>query len=180
LSRPPSQTWRTFLANHVTAFASMDFFTVSTLTGRLLFAFVILSHDRRRIVHVNCTGTPTSAWTAQQLVEAFPDDTAPGWLLRDRDNVYDEQVRRRIATLGITDPRRVEFAESLAESVRRTGDRLSASGVSESRHRAQRDASTTDRSRVSRLLPSEPHAFSHWVRMYLTGGPRAHGSARSS
>jgi transposase InsO family protein len=103
LSRPPSQTWRTFLANHVSALASMDFFTVRTLTGRLLFVFVVLSHDRRRIVHVNCTARPTSAWTAQQLLEAFPDDTAPRWLLRDRDNVYDEQVRRRIASLGITD-----------------------------------------------------------------------------
>lgn len=65
LSRPPSQTWRTFLANHVSALASMDFFTVSTVTGRLLFAFVVLSHDRRRIVHLNCTSHPTSAWTAQ-------------------------------------------------------------------------------------------------------------------
>ena len=103
LSRPPSQTWRTFLANHLAAFASMDFFTVSTLTGRLLFVFVILSHDRRRILHVNCTARPTSAWTAQQLVEAFPDDTAPRWLLRDRDTIYNEQVRRRIVSLGMTD-----------------------------------------------------------------------------
>ncbi|HUK37256.1 MAG TPA: integrase core domain-containing protein, partial [Vicinamibacterales bacterium] len=95
--------WRTFLANHVSALASMDFFTVRTLTGRLLFVFVVLSHNRRRIVYVNCTARPTSAWTAQQLVEAFPDDTAPRWLLRDRDNVYDEQVRRRIGSLGITE-----------------------------------------------------------------------------
>jgi transposase InsO family protein len=103
LSRPPSQTWRTFLANHVAAFASMDFFTVSTLTGRLLFVFVVLSHDRRRILHVNCTERPTSAWTAQQLNEAFPEATAPRWLLRDRDRIYDETVRRRIARLGITE-----------------------------------------------------------------------------
>jgi transposase InsO family protein len=103
LSRPPSQTWRTFLTNHLAAFASMDFFTVSTLTGRLLFVFVVLSHDRRRILHVNCTARPTSAWTAQQLNEAFPDDTAPRWLLRDRDRIYDETVRRRIARLGITE-----------------------------------------------------------------------------
>src|SRR5262249_48030232 len=101
LSRPPSQTWHTFLANHVSALASMDFFTVQTWTGRLLFVFVVLSHHRRRIVHINCTARPTSAWTAQQLVEAFPDDTAPRWLLRDRDNIYDERVRRRIASLGI-------------------------------------------------------------------------------
>ena len=63
-----------------------------TLTGRLLFVFVVLSHDRRRIVHVNCTARPTSAWTAQQIVEAFPTDTAPRWLLRDRDNIYDDHV----------------------------------------------------------------------------------------
>ena len=103
LSRPPSETWRTFLVNHVAALASMDFFTVRTLTGRLLFVFVILSHDRRRIVHLNCTARPTSAWTAQQLIESFPDDSAPRWLLRDRDNIYDDHVRRRIASLGITE-----------------------------------------------------------------------------
>ena len=126
LSRPPSQTWRTFLANHVAALASMDFFTVSTLTGRLLFVFVVLSHDRRRIVHVNCTAYPTSAWTAQQLVEAFPDDTAPRWLLRDRDSIYDEQVRRRIATLGIAEvvssplsPWQSPYVERVIGSIRR-------------------------------------------------------------
>ena len=81
----------------------MDFFTVSTLTGRLLFVFVVLSHDRRRIVHINCTPHPTSAWTAQQLVEAFPEDSAPRWLLRDRDTIYDDAGRRRIASLGITE-----------------------------------------------------------------------------
>jgi hypothetical protein len=77
----------------------MDFFTVSTLTGRVLFVLVLISHDRRRIVHVNLTEHPTSAWTAQQLVDAFPEDSAPRWLLRDRDS--DNQVRRRIASLGI-------------------------------------------------------------------------------
>jgi transposase InsO family protein len=102
-SRPPSQTWRTFLTNHLAALVSMDFFTVSTLTGRVLFVPVLLSHDRRRIVHINCTEHPTSVWTAQQLVEAFPEDTAPRWLLRDRDSIYDATVRRRIVSLGITD-----------------------------------------------------------------------------
>ena len=126
LSRPPSQTWRTFLANHVAAIASMDFFTVSTLTGRLLFVFVILSHNRSRILHVNCTARPTSAWTAQQVVEAFPDDTAPRWLMRDRDTIYDERVRRRIASLGITElvssPRRPwqnPYVERVIGSMRR-------------------------------------------------------------
>jgi putative transposase len=85
--RPPSQTWRTFLTNHVTALASVDFFTVPTVTGRLLFVFVVLLHHRRRIVHFNVTEHPTAAWTAQQLVEAFPDGTAPRWVLRDRDAI---------------------------------------------------------------------------------------------
>jgi transposase InsO family protein len=75
---------------------------VQTLTGRLLFVCVVLSHHRRRILHVHCTARPTSAWTAQQLVEACPDEPAPRWRLRDRDHIDDEQVRRRIAGLGIT------------------------------------------------------------------------------
>jgi putative transposase len=126
LSRPPSQTWRTFLANHVSALASMDFFTVATLTGRLLFVFVVLSHTRRRIMHINCTAHPTSAWTAQQLVEAFPEDTAPRWLLRDRDAIYDEAVRRRIASFGMTEvvssprsPWQRPYVERVIGSIRR-------------------------------------------------------------
>jgi hypothetical protein len=73
-SRPPSQTWRTFLTNHGACAASIDFFTVPTLTGRLLFVLVVLSHHRRRIAHVNITAHPTATWSAQQGVDAFPDD----------------------------------------------------------------------------------------------------------
>jgi putative transposase len=124
--RSPSQTWRTFLTNHVSALVSMDFFTVSTLTGRLLFVLVLLSHDRRRIVHLNCTDHPTSTWTAQQLVEAFPEDSAPRWLLRDRDSIYNDEVRRRVASLGITEvvssplsPWQSPYVERLIGSIRR-------------------------------------------------------------
>jgi hypothetical protein len=92
--RPPSQTWRTFLENHLASAASMDFFTVPTLTGRVLFVPVVLSHHRRRIVHFNVTEHPTAAWSAQQVVDAFPDDTAPSWLHRDRDAVYGDVFRR--------------------------------------------------------------------------------------
>jgi hypothetical protein len=99
--RPPSQTWRTFLANHLTTMVSMDFFTVSTLTGRVLFVLVLLSHQRRRIVHVNITEHPTAEWTAQQVSDAFPDDTAPAWLLRDRDAIYGDAFQRRVAGMGI-------------------------------------------------------------------------------
>jgi len=85
--RPRSQTWQTFLTNHVATLASMDFFTMPTLTGRVLFVLVLLTHHRRRIIHINITEHPTAAWTAQQIVDAFPDDTAPRWLLRDRDAI---------------------------------------------------------------------------------------------
>src|SRR5215472_1531227 len=71
-----TQTWRTFLANHVEALVSMDFFTVLTVTGRVLFALVLLAHHCRRIVHFAITEHPTAAWTAQQMVEAFPEDIA--------------------------------------------------------------------------------------------------------
>jgi putative transposase len=81
---PPSQGWRTFLANHVKDTIALDFFTVPTATFRILFVLVILSHDRRRIVHVNVTEHPTAAWTAQQLLEACGLDEEPRYLLRDR------------------------------------------------------------------------------------------------
>ena len=75
--RLPSQTWRTFLTNHLGSLVSVDFFTVPTVLFKVLFVFVVLAHDRRRVVHVNVTDAPTAPWTAQQLVEAFPWDTAP-------------------------------------------------------------------------------------------------------
>jgi putative transposase len=99
--RPPSQTWRTFLTNHLASAASMDFFTVSTLTGRVLFVLVVLTHQRRRIVHGNITDHPTATWSAQQVVDAFPDDTAPRWLHRDRDRIYGDAFQRRLVGMGI-------------------------------------------------------------------------------
>jgi putative transposase len=101
--RPPPQTWRTFLTNHLASAVSIDFFTVSTLTGRVLFVLVVLSHLRRRIVHVNVTDHPTALWTTQQLVDAFPEATAPRWLPRDRDRIYGEVFRHRLAGMGIVD-----------------------------------------------------------------------------
>src|SRR5881396_1888284 len=86
---PPSQTWRTFLRNHVGQITAADFFVVPTATCRLLFVLVMLAHDRRRVVHVAVTAHPTAAWTAQQLREAFPWDEAPRYLIRDRDHAFD-------------------------------------------------------------------------------------------
>ena len=86
--RPPSQAWRTFLANHVGQVMAADFFVVPTATYRLLFVLVILAHDRRRVVHVAVTDHPTSAWTAQQLRNAFPNQECPAYLLHDRDGAF--------------------------------------------------------------------------------------------
>jgi putative transposase len=99
--KPPSQTWRTFLDNHIRSLVSVDFFTVPTVMCKVLFVFVVLAHDRRRVVHVNVTDTPTAEWSAQQLVEAFPWDTAPRYLLRDRDAVYGAEFSSRVKGMGI-------------------------------------------------------------------------------
>ena len=103
LTRPPSQTWRTFLTNHLVSAAAMDFFTVSTLTGRLLFVVVLLSHHRRRILHINTTAHPTAEWAAQQVVEAFPEETARRWIHRDRDRIYGADFQRRLTGMGIAE-----------------------------------------------------------------------------
>ena len=87
--QPPSQTWRTFLRNHLDQIVAADFFVVPTVTYRLVFVLVLLVHDRRRIRHIAVTAHPTAAWTAQQLREAFPWDEAPRYLLHDRDHAFD-------------------------------------------------------------------------------------------
>ena len=99
--KPPSQTWRSFLDNHLRDLVSIDFFTVLTATFRVLFVFVVLCHQRRRIVHLNLTDHPSAEWTAQQIVDAFPWDTAPRYLLRDRDQIYGGYFARRVEGLGI-------------------------------------------------------------------------------
>src|SRR5574342_1320489 len=99
--KTPSQTWRTFLNNHVSQLASIDFFTVHTVWFEILFVFVVLAHDRRRVVHFNVTAHPTAEWTARQVVQAFPEEAAPRFLLRDRDKVSGERFRQVIDGLGI-------------------------------------------------------------------------------
>ena len=72
--KPPSQTWRTFLTNHMEQMASIDFFVVPTATFRVLFVFVVLSNARRRVLHFQVTEHPSQEWTMQQMREAFPWD----------------------------------------------------------------------------------------------------------
>lgn len=93
-TKPRAQTWLTFLRNHTDAMASIDFFTVPTATFKILYVFVVLSHCRRKVLHFNVTDSPTAAWTGRQLIEAFPWDTAPKYLLRDRDGIYGLEFER--------------------------------------------------------------------------------------
>lgn len=125
--RPPSQTWRTFLDNHVNKIAPCDFFVVPTETFRLLWCFAVLNNDRRRIVHVNLTSGPSAEWTAQQIIEAFPGDGfVPGYLLRDREKIYGAVFRTRMQGMHIEEmlmvfrsPWQNPYAERAIGTIRR-------------------------------------------------------------
>ena len=126
LRRPPNQTWKTFLENHVGQMVSIDFFTVPTISMKVLFVLIVLEHDRRKVLHFNVTEHPTGAWTAQQIVEAFSDREAARYLIRDRDSCYSADVRLRIKSLGMQEiltapqsPWQNPYAERLIGSIRR-------------------------------------------------------------
>ncbi len=126
LPKPPSQTWRTFLRNHAKALASIDFFVLPSATFRLLMVFIVLHHERRQIVHVGVTANPTAAWVAQQITEAFPWDSSPSYVIRDRDSVYGAPFRARIKAMGIEEvvtaprsPWQNPFVERMIGSIRR-------------------------------------------------------------
>ena len=124
--RKSTQTWMTFLRNHVGQIVSIDFFTVATIQLQVLYAFIILAHDRRRVVHFNVTEHPTAVWAAQQIVEAFPENTAPHYLVRDRDGVYGHHFIVRVQGLDIDQvpisarsPWQNCYAERVIGSIRR-------------------------------------------------------------
>jgi putative transposase len=97
---PPSQPWRTFLANHLQSLVSVDFFTVPTIRFQILHVFLVLAHDRRRILHFGATAHPTAEWTAQQLRNAFPWDTAARYVLRDRDRIFGDDFVKQVRDMG--------------------------------------------------------------------------------
>jgi transposase InsO family protein len=122
----PSSTWRSFLASHAQDIVAVDFFVVPTLTFRLLFGFLVLRHNRRELVRLNITDHPTAAWVAQQIVESFGEETAPKYLLRDRDASYGDVFVRRVKGLGMREiliapraPWQNPFAERVIGSIRR-------------------------------------------------------------
>src|SRR6516162_3801790 len=100
---PPSQTWKTFLRNHAEAIAAINLCVVPTLTFERLFAFLVLGHGRRQLLWFAVTRNPTTEWLAQQIVQAFPWNTAPTYLVRDNDRAYGQAFRRRLRTMGIRD-----------------------------------------------------------------------------
>jgi putative transposase len=107
-TRPGRQTWSTFLRNHRAGLAAMDLFTVPTATFRLLIVLVVIRHGRREVVRCAVTGHPTAAWIAQQLREAFPFESAPRYLLHDRDAAFSGEVRATLRSMGV-EPVRTSF-----------------------------------------------------------------------
>ena len=124
--KPSSPTWKAFLNNHVRDLVSIDFFVVPTVRNKVLFVLVVLAHHRRRVVHFNVTEHPTAQWAGQQIIEAFSWDTAPKYLLRDRDAIYGSQFQQRVQSMGIEDvlsaprsPWQNAFVERVIGSIRR-------------------------------------------------------------
>ena len=124
--KPPSQTWRTFLENHAQQLVSIDFFTVPTIRFQVLYVFLVLAHDRRRIFHFYVTAHPTAEWTGQQLREAFPFEQLPRYMLRDRDRIFGDDFREQVRDLGICEvlsaprsPWQRAYVERVIGSIRR-------------------------------------------------------------
>ncbi len=125
-SKPPSPTWKTFLNNHVRDLVSIDFLVVPTVKNKVLFVLAVLAHHRQRVVHFNVTEHPTARWTAQQIIEAFPWDAAPKYLLRDRDAIYGSAFQKRVQSMGIEEvltaprsPWQNPYVERIIGSIRR-------------------------------------------------------------
>jgi transposase InsO family protein len=124
--RPSGQTWKTFLENHLKEVIAIDFFVVPTVTFRLLYGFIVLAHDRRRVLHFAVTESPSAHWAGQQLVNAFPFQTPPKYLLRDRDSIYGAVFTQRVRALGMKElkiaprsPWQNPYVERLIGTVRR-------------------------------------------------------------
>jgi len=119
-ARARSQTWRTFLHNHAHHIWAADLLTVPTLTFKSLYVLVFIAHDRRELVHVNVTASPTAAWVWRQVIEATPWGRTPRHLLRDRDALYGRDFRQRARRIGIdaiASPIHAPKANSIVERV---------------------------------------------------------------
>lgn len=124
--KPPSPAWRAFLKNHIREIVAVDFFVVPTVRNQVLFVFLVLAHERRRVLHFNVTPNPTARWAAQQIVEAFPWTDPPRYLLRDRDKIYGNTLRARVTRMGFEElliaarsPWQNPYVERLIGTIRR-------------------------------------------------------------
>jgi putative transposase len=184
--QPPSQSWKTFLDNHVQELVSLDFFTVPTARFRVLFVLVLLSHHRRRVLHFNVTEHPTAFWTAQQMIEAFPEGSTPGYLIRDRDKVYGDYFRQRVKGMQIEEvmtapqsPWQSPYVERLIGSIRREClDHAIVLGQKHLRHMLISYFEYYDRSRTHLSLgkdapeprPVQPPEWGEVIQLPLVGG----------
>jgi hypothetical protein len=167
---PPSQTWRTFLRNHADTIAAIDLCVVPTVTFECLFAFLVVSHGRRQLLWFAVTRHPTAEWLAQQIVEAFPWNTAPRYLIRDNDGAYGQAFTNRVRAMGIRDrpiaprskPRNVSSARSRRSAKARrcfASNARSRKAKSVSRGSAQQSRQLqvapvpTSRERIQQLFP---------------------------
>jgi transposase InsO family protein len=123
--RPPPQE-HAFLKNHLKDIVAIDFIVVPTVRNQVLFVFLLLAHDRRRVIHFNVTTNPTDAWTTQQIVEAFPWQDPPKYLLRDRDKTYGQAFKKRVSAVGFEEvltaarsPWQNPYVERLIGTIRR-------------------------------------------------------------
>ena len=126
VKRPPSQTWKTFLRNHLSEIVATDFFTVPTIRLRVLFVFLVMQHHRRRVLHFGVTEHPTAEWAGQQVIQAFSERDATKYLIRDRDSIYGPEFRHRVESVGVREvvcasrsPWQNPYAERLIGSTRR-------------------------------------------------------------
>ena len=99
--RGRQQSWRAFLKNHRRGIAAMDFFVVPTVGFKVLYGFVVIGHQKRKVLYFNVTAHPTARWVMQQLREAFPFDTAPRYLIFDRDSIFSQRVKACIKRMAI-------------------------------------------------------------------------------
>jgi hypothetical protein len=152
------QSWRTFLRNHAEAIAAVDFFIVPTIGFKLLYCLVLLAHGRRQLMCYAVTAHPTAGWVAQQIVEAFPWDETPRYLVRAgprrRPRRGRETAPARAGHPGSTHRADVALAKRLCRAV----DQLATTRVHRPRHRARRESPSPDHVHVRRILQRDPNA----------------------
>ena len=154
---PPSQGWKTFLRNHADSVAAMDLFVVPTVSFRLLYGLLIMSHSRRQLLWLGITARPTAEWIANQLTEACGWEQVPRYLIRDRDSCYGRLFVRRVRSLGIRDhptSPRSPWQNGICGAL----DRLDPPGMPRSCHRIWRATPKASAVVIHGVLQRSPNA----------------------